>query len=83
MQIEYINKNLINFLFWFPASPLKLQNLELKTYFRAENGEGIVSHMALLFANAHDFVERAVHQIRSKTLKYACSLTYGSSRDLS
>ena len=32
IEIEIINKNLINFLYWLPASPLKLQNLELKKY---------------------------------------------------
>lgn len=48
MQIEYINKNLINFLFWSPTSPLTLQNLELKRYFRAEMGAGRgVSHVCL------------------------------------
>lgn len=54
MQIEYINKNLINFLFWSAISPPKLQNLELKMYFRAEMGagRGVVSHVPCRFVNA-------------------------------
>lgn len=40
MQIESINKNLINFLFGSPTSSLKLQNQELKMYFKAEKGGG-------------------------------------------
>lgn len=40
MQIESINKNLINFLFGSPTSSLKLQNLELKMYFKAGKGWG-------------------------------------------
>lgn len=62
MQIEYINKNLINFLFWSPTSPLKLQNLELKMYFRAEMGAGRggVSRMPCGFAKVHDYRRRQV-----------------------
>lgn len=82
MQIEYINKNLINFLFWSPASPIKLQNPELKMYFRAET-ESREHFMCLLggFVNAHDLLETAVHQAESKTLKYICLLTSDSSMD--
>lgn len=67
MQIEYINKNLINFLFWSPASPLKLQNPELKMYLRAETKSREL-YVPCGFVNAHDLLlERVIHQSKSKT----------------
>ena len=80
MQIEYINKNLINLLFWSPASPLKLQNLELKMYFRAET-KSREFHVPCGFVNTHDLLE-TIHQSKSKTLKYICLLISGSSMGL-